>query len=114
MRKYHSELNESTPRPRRSRVPAAIAVGLALLVSPLVYEGGQVMIGHWASMMGGYRPPETPILNAIGDWTRSADVGVKRYYSRVFSTGSWSPSTAVPLAIVWALLMGVVFLRRVR
>ncbi len=114
MRKYHESAPENASRPRRSKLPAAVLLGLALLVSPLLFEGGKVVLANWVSMTGAYRTPETPLLDAIGGWSRDADVVARRYWSGLFNGGSWRASTAVPLAVTWALLMGVVFLRRVR
>lgn len=114
MRKFHETVPENGTRARRSRVPAAVALGLALLASPLLYEGGKVVLANWASMTGVHHQPETPVLDAIGAWSRDADVSARRYSSGLVNGGTWRASTAVPIAITWALLMGVVFLRRVR
>jgi hypothetical protein len=91
-----------------------MALGLVLLVSPLVYEGGQVVLAKWQTMAGNYRVPETPILDALGEWSRTGNQEVKLRYSRLLNRGAWKPTTAVPIAIIWATLMAVVFLRRVR
>src|SRR4051812_31789128 len=114
MRKFHSESAAMPPRSKRSRVPAAVALGLVLVASPLLYELGQVVVGRWMSMAGVYRSSSTPILDAIAEWSRTADVDARRQFSGFFRGGTWSPSTAVPFAIGWALVMAVVFLRRVR
>ncbi|MCA1686070.1 MAG: hypothetical protein LC745_08815, partial [Planctomycetia bacterium] len=96
MRKFHTDLNENVPQPRRSRAPAAVALGLALLASPVLYEGGQVVAGKWLSLAGAHREPSTPVLNALGDWSRSTNLEARRYSSQVLG-GALRPSTAVPM-----------------
>lgn len=112
MRKYHADLNDNTMRRKRSWVPRAIVLILVLLIAPLVYEGGQIVVSRWMSMAGAHREPQTPVLNAITVWSQATDAEVQRYSHHYFSSGSWKPSTAIPLAIAWAVVMSLVFLRR--
>lgn len=115
MRKYHDVLQEKPLRPGRSRVPAAIVLAFCLLAAPLIYEGGKILVARWLTMTGTYsREAETPVLDAIAGWSRDADAGARRYSAGLLYGGSWRPSTAVPIAITWALLMTVIFLRRAR
>ncbi len=113
MRKSPNVLNQSAPRARRSRAPLAIFLSLGLLVSPLLYEGGQVLVARWMTMAGKYHEVRTPVFDAISEWARTANLETRQYTGRVFTGGALRPSTAVPFAIVWAVLMTVVFLRRV-
>lgn len=114
MRKYHEGAVAGPPRTKRSRVPAAVALGLALALSPLLYELSEVVVGRWLSMAGVYRQPATPILDTLTEWSRTADVGARRQFYDLFHGGAWKPSTAVPFAVGWAVLMAAMFLRRVR
>src|SRR4051794_22042243 len=99
MRKYHDVLQVNAPRTRRSRVPRAITLGLCLLVSPLLYEGGKVVVGRWASMAGVHREPETPLLDMISAWSSDANGQFWRYSSALTNGSTWRASTAVPLAV---------------
>ena len=114
MRKYHTVLSDDKPRPARSRSPAYIAFGLLLLVSPVLYEGGVILLARWQSMTGSYWEPKTPILSALSEHSAVAKLEFMNYALRIFNSGPWRASTAVPFALVWAVMMAVVFLRKVR
>src|SRR4051794_36600915 len=114
MRKFHT-LSQDSPAPaKRSRAPRALALTLALLASPLLYEAGQVIVSRWQSLTGTYWEPSTPILDAVTGWGRATNLEVWGYAHRAFNSGPWQAQTAVPAAIIWAVVMAVVFLRRVR
>ncbi len=113
MRKYQTVLSDERPRRRRSRSPAAFAIGLLLLVSPVVYEGGVLLLARWQSMTGSYWEPKTPILSALSEHSAVAKLEFWTYTSRIFNSGPWRASTAVPFALLWAVMMAVVFLRKV-
>jgi hypothetical protein len=114
MSKYQTVMHETIRRPVRTRAPLILAIGLLVLLSPLLYEGGLVMTSRWQSMMGTYWVPKTPVLDAITDWSRDAKAESQFQYSRLWGSGTWKPSTTVPIAITWAVLMACVFLRKVR
>ncbi len=114
MRTFYNPAQADSERGKRSRIPTVLFFGLCMLVAPLVFEGGKVFVGNWMSVTGSHYEPDTPILDAIGTWSRETRVDMTRYSSRYLSGGTWRASTAVPLAIAWAVVMGVVFLRRVR
>ena len=112
MGKYQTVLHEPQISRKRSRVPRAIALVLALVAAPFVYEGGQIILGPWVSMTGAHREPNTPLLNAVSEWSRNSGTEFKHFSDRVFDHDAWNPRTAVPAAIAWAAVMGYVFLRR--
>lgn len=112
MGKYQTVLHEPQRSRKRSRVPALIVLVLAVMTAPLVFEGGQVVVSRWMAMTGAHREPKTPILDALSEWSRNSGVGFKSLSDRLFDQGAWSSTTAVPVAIAWAAIMGFVFLRR--
>lgn len=115
MRKYYTPIHEAPIEAgRRSRVPFLAGLALVVLVSPFLYEFGLVVYAQWRSMTGTYWVPSTPRLDALREWGRTADLALRYHASRVFNSGPWSPSLAVPFGIGWAVAMAVVFLRRVR
>ena len=84
---------------------------MVTLVSPFVYEGGSIVVAQWQSMYGTHREPNTPVLNAVQDYTREVNEYLRRSTNRSVLAGNWNPSFAIPLAITWAGL-GAFFLRR--
>ena len=91
MRKTDPALNDAMPRPRRSLAPRAIALALALLAAPLLYEGGQVVLDRWLSMSGAHRVYRTPVLDALAEMSRRSTSELHRYSGRLFDSGSWAP-----------------------
>lgn len=91
-----------------------IVFSLVLLASPLLYEGGQVLAARWLSMAGKHHEARTPIIDALSEWSRTTNLEATYYFRRIFGEGVLHPSTAIPFAIAWAILMSVMFLRRVR
>ena len=114
MGKYDSVLHDQIDPPGRSRAPKAILFGLLLLVSPLLYEWGLIIWAQWRTMTGDYTVAKTPLLDAIQEWTRSANQEMTLHYSGIFDSGAWKPALAVPIVITWAVVMAAAFLRKVR
>ena len=115
MRKYHTNLLDLQTGPRRrSRIALALIIVFCLMLAPVVFEGVQVLYSQWQGMTGTYWVPKTPVLDALGEWSRSANQTARFQAGRWLNSGPWTPSMAVPLAIGWAATMALVFLRKVR
>ncbi len=111
MRKYHEPLPRDTTRPRRSRVPAADRsrpgpAGLARCCT----RGDRSCSGSWMSMTGTYQQPRDPDPRRHLRLVARDQPGLQPLHLRLVNGGTWRASTAVPLAIAWAVIMGVVFL----
>src|SRR3954454_12253178 len=106
MRKTHTSEHEPACRPRRaSRLPL-VGAGLLLLVAAgPAYEAGLLVYAQWRSMAGTYWVPKTPLLDALGEWWRSADQSFRYRAHGWVNSGPWSPALAVPLAVGWAAAM---------
>ncbi len=113
MNKYHSVLHDAVTRPKRSRAPAALALALAVLVAPILYESGLLVLAGWSTMTGAYSDPKTPVLSALSGWSQAAGGEARARATRALS-GPWDSSLAVPVAVTWAAVIAVVFLRRCR
>ena len=111
MRKYQGFVIEPSHRPQGSRAPLVILFLLALIVSPLIYEGGSIVVARWQSIYGTYWEPRTPVLSAIAGWSSFSNNEVRRQFTQSFLNGQWSPSLAIPMAVTWAALAAF-FLRR--
>jgi hypothetical protein len=114
MRKHHSVLHEIPTGGRRSRLPLLFGLVVLVIASPFLYEWGLLIHAQWRSMTGAYTVAQTPLLDAAWEWSRGAEVSTRSGAARVFDSGPWSPSLAVPLAVGWAVAMAFMFLRRVR
>lgn len=114
MRKYQSVLHEDVRAAKGSRVPQFVLLVLVLLVSPVLYEFVLMLTANWQGMSGTYWVPRTPILDTMADWGRVAQHDLRLRSGRLLNGSAFSPSLIVPFALVWGILMGVVFLRKVR
>lgn len=114
MGKYHTVLHEAVTRPKRSRGSAVLALTCLVLLAPILYESGLMILASWSSMTGAHIEAKTPVLNALSGWTRAAGQEARTRASWAFISSPWDPSLAVPIAIFWALAIALVFLRRDR
>jgi hypothetical protein len=113
MRKYQSVLEDPFPGPgRRAIAPRLVLLAVLLLLSPVLYEAGLVVVANWQSMTGVSRTPKTPTLDAIRERCDAANREAWRFYAFHIQNGRMSPGVAVPLGVGWAAAMAMVFLRR--
>ena len=112
MRNYEAIKHEERTLRRHSQAPRVMLIGLILVLSPLLYEGGLILVSNWQSMTGVYWEPHTPIVDWLVDVSRDVNQYVRSRLSRTLTSGSLTPTTAVPIAVGWAALMAVLFLRR--
>ena len=112
MRKFHAASDDGTPKTRkRLIVPALVAAVLLTMVSPVIYEGGLILVAKWQILLGTDSVPATPILDALADRWRSADYNVRSQASHTFIHGNWQPGMAVPVTIVWAVVAALILRR---
>lgn len=114
MRKYQAANHDDFTIKRHSWAPRVLLVGLFLLVSPLLYEGGIMLVSNWQSMAGVYWEPHTPVVDMLVDLSHTVHQYVQSRFSGTLVNGSLTPITAVPIAVGWAVLMAFMFLRRDR
>jgi hypothetical protein len=112
--KFQNVLRDEPKPARRSSSAKLIVLGTLLALSPLVLEAGLTVASSWQSMLGRSWEPNTPFFDAIAGGGRDTGVALRGWYAHLFQSGTWRPGTAVPLAIGWAVAMGVLFLRRGR
>jgi ABC-type phosphate transport system permease subunit len=114
MRSYQATNHDDFALKRHSRAPRVLLACLILILSPLLYEGGIILVSSWQSMMGVYWEPHTPIIDMMVDLSRTISQYVQSRLSGTLMNGSLTPVTAVPIAVGWAVLMAVLFLRKDR
>ena len=112
MDKYGRVLGGDDRQPERRRVPWLGLLVVALAVgSPVLFEGGRIVVARWQGMLGTHTEVPTPVLNTLsGLWWTAGDE-LKYRAPSLLHTGHWSPAMAVPAVIAMALF-GSLFLRR--
>jgi hypothetical protein len=113
MPKYTSVLGlEGRERKKRSAGPWLIFLGL-LIASPLLYEGGRVVVANWYSVLGSPYEVPTPVFDQVALAWRSVSDAVRYRLAAQFNFGRWSPAMAVPVIFAMALF-GSLILKRDR
>ena len=111
MAKYASVLGLEGRDPRRRSARWVVVLGLFLLVSPLWYEGGRVVVANWYGVMGTPYEVETPVYDRVTtSWTSAKDA-LQYYVTSQMSYGRWTPAMAVPVVFAFALF-GSIFLKK--
>jgi hypothetical protein len=113
MGKYGRVLGGDDQEPRRRRRGpwlALLVVALAVS-SPVLFEGGRIVVARWQGMLGSHHEVPTPVLDKISEVWWTAGDELKYRAPALLHTGHWSPAMAVPAVIAMALF-GSLFLRR--
>ena len=84
---------------------------MLLVVSPIVYEAGLIVVSNWQAMTGVYWEPHTPALDALREGVESVSRSVVARSMHHAQSGRMSPSVAIPLGIGWSVALMLVFLR---
>ena len=99
------------PRTKAIFTARLILVMLLLLVSPVVYEFGNITYSRWESAIGRSRRVETPIIDAIARNAHEFRGQFGQMGTSAFRIINWRPGTIVPMAFGFAALAGW-FLKR--
>ena len=111
MQKFSPNVIDDAPPRRRSRTPAAVAILLGLLLSPLVFEATRLCTAHWKGMLGNVPFVETPILNTLGSGLQSASDEIRSSLSPVLRNLPWNPSHVIVFGLGWASLAALMLRR---
>ena len=112
MAKYTTVLGDNiqTPR-RRSRAGWMILLLALVAASPLLYEGGLIVVGKWQAMLGTYIDIKTPLLDCIADTLQSARDEIRHQAPSILRFKGLPP-LAVVAVIAGLAIFGSMFLRR--
>jgi len=111
MPKYITVLHEELQPHRRARFPWIVLLLVVLAASPLLYEGGLIVVGKWQALFGTFTEVKTPLL----DWLANAWEATRnayRYQAPAFLRFKGLPPHMVVGAIAAFALFGALFLRR--
>jgi hypothetical protein len=112
MRKLSIGLEElELPRPSRRLPRRVVAITLAALVAPFVYESVAICVGNWRAAMGASSDVPTPVLDAsLGILGRIRDEFAGLILP-TFQHIPWQPSHVLVVAAV-AMTASMLMLRR--
>ncbi|GAC1469917.1 MAG: hypothetical protein NVSMB9_14330 [Isosphaeraceae bacterium] len=114
MRKTSEVSGELCQGPRRRQFPQFMAMLVLVCLFPIICEAGLIAFAQWRAMFGSYWEPRTPILWELMNVVRIFKYEIIPDLLRIMSTGPWKASWTVSFGMCWAMIMGVIFLRRVR
>ena len=112
MRKFQTlDADERLANKKASSAARMILLVMVVLISPLVYEVGNVAYGRWQSVTLRSHRIETPIMDAIARYGSEFRGEFGGMGTSVFRKIEWKPTTIVPLAFGFAAIAAW-FLRR--
>lgn len=112
MRKYSTFDENECDQPRRSSLIAKLVLlMMVMLISPLLYECGNLSYSRWQGVVGRSQRVQTPILDAIAIHSNEFGQQFSGLGKSTFRKVEWKPSTIVPIAFGFAAVAGW-FLRR--
>ena len=112
MRKRSISLDEIQPAPRSRRLPGlVVAIALAALSAPILYEAGAVCVANWRAVMGESTNVRTPVLDASVYFLERLRNELAGLILPWFQHVPWQPSHVLLVAGI-AMMASMLMLRR--
>ncbi|MFO0952867.1 MAG: hypothetical protein U0835_17295 [Isosphaeraceae bacterium] len=103
MAKYNSVLGLDDGEPRGRSSTLRLILLLLVISSPLLYEGGRVVVSRWYGMVGASYEVPTPVYDYLREASHSASDFIRYRLSSQVGYGRWTPAMAVPVVFAFAI-----------
>ena len=87
-------------RGRRSGFKLAAVIGAAVLLAPLVWEGGAILLSNWYEVMGKSFVARTPILDYLNQAYEGSREDLHDFLVPYLGSMSWRPELVFPVLLV--------------
>jgi hypothetical protein len=103
--------DEIMSRPKSSPWRIGLICLLAIIIVPIVVEGGALSYGQWCSITGRSNRVSTPILDTVSNAFHETRSVVEDVFSPSFARLFREPGVAIPVALV-LIGIGMMLLKR--